>query len=79
MFGGSRSHQGAQEQAHVKAGCGNLVALIEIVFSSERGPAHSAFIQDVLEAALQVHAAFSQKRITRFVLNGIGGAMKSFS
>ena len=79
LFGGSHSHQGAQEQAQVKAGRRNLVALIEIVFSSERGPAHSAFIQNMLEAAFQVHAAFSQKRLTRLALNGTGGAMKSFS
>ena len=79
LFGGSQLPPRCAGAGSVKAGRRNLVALIEIVFSSERGPAHSAFIQDVLEAALQVHAAFSQKRLTRLALNGTGGAMKSFS
>jgi len=35
------------------------VPLGEIFFSLEGGPAHSAFVKDVLEAAFQVHAALA--------------------
>ena len=52
--------------------------LSKIFCSLKRGPAHSAFIKDVLEAAFQVHAALAQERFTRLALNGTRGAMKSF-
>ena len=50
LFGCSHPQQRAQEQAQVKASRRNLVSLSQILFSPERGPAHSAFIKDVLEA-----------------------------
>ena len=79
LFGCSHSEQGAQQQAQVKASRRNLVSLSEIFCSLERGPAHSAFIKDVLEAAFQVHPALAQKPLARLALNGTSSAMKSFS
>jgi hypothetical protein len=55
------------------------VPFSEIFFSPERGPTHSAFIKDVLEAAFQVHAALAQKRFARLALDGTSGAIKGFS
>jgi len=79
LFGCSYPQQGAQEQAQVKAGRRNLVSLGQILFSPQCGPAHAAFIKDVLEAAFQVHAALAQKRLPRLTFDGTRGAMKSFS
>jgi hypothetical protein len=79
LFGCSHPQQGAQEQAQVKARRSNFVSLSEIFFSPKRGPAHSAFIKDVFEAAFQVHAALAQKRLPRLALDGASGTMKSFS
>ena len=39
----------------------------------------SAFVEDVLKAAFQVHAALAQKRFARLALDGTGGTMKSFA
>ena len=78
LFGCSHPQQGAQEQAQVKARRRDLMPLSKIFCSLKRGPAHSAFIKDVLEAAFQVHAALAQERFTRLALNGTHGAMKSF-
>ena len=79
LFGCSHSEQGAQQQTQVKAGRRNLVSLSEIFCSLEGGPAHSAFIKDMLEAAFQVHPALAQKPLARLALNGTSSAMKSFS
>ena len=78
LFWGSNSQQSAEEQAQVKARRRDLMPLSKIFCSLKRGPAHSAFIKDVLEAAFQVHAALAQERFTRLALNGTRGAMKSF-
>jgi hypothetical protein len=79
LFWGSHPEQGTQEQAQVKASRRNLVSLSEVFFSPERGPAHSAFVKDVLEAAFQMHAALAQKRFARLALDGTGGAIKGFA
>ena len=55
------------------------MSLSEVFFSPERGPAHSAFVKDVLEAAFQVHAALAQKRLARLALDGTGGTIKGFA
>jgi hypothetical protein len=70
LFWSSHSEQGAQQQAQVKASRRNLVPLGEILFSLEGGPAHSAFVKDVLEGAFQVHPSLAQKSLAGLALNG---------
>ncbi len=51
-----------RSRLRLKQAASNFVSLGEIFFSLERGPAHSAFLKDVLEAAFQVHPALARTR-----------------
>ena len=79
MFWGSNSQETTHQQAQVKASRRDLVAFSEIFCSLEGGSAQSAFVQDVLKAAFQVHAALAQKRFAGLALDGTDGTMKSFA